>query len=286
MTLFNLGRWIAGHLTGSGDRDMKVYIIGPAGSGKSKTALALAMSIAKWLSWHIYGDIKHTDKFFKLDKWHLAVIDGDDLITLMTSYPPRFQVRVVDDCGNTRGFNARRSMSREAEDINSIWSTNRTRRCCTIVTLHDLSFSDLRQALLSDVVIDLRDYVQQGSFRMAKLYKIKMGSKRGGDRGVKLSVFATYDCGRLVTQERIACMMPSDEICREYDKIRAEKDRKNTEKVYEKYSKKHLASTAQPTPKRHKVTCPYCDRKGAAWRVKTKDYHCFQCGKIWTQTQG
>jgi hypothetical protein len=272
LTLFNFSKWIAKQVTGPADRDMKIYIIGPPGSGKSKTALSLALKTRKWLSWCVYKDFKHEEEFFKIDGDHMAVIDSDDLFKMMTKYPPMHQIRIVDDCGNTEGFNSRRSMSEKNVDINSIWSTNRTRHCITIVTLHDTAFNDKRQVLLADIIIDLRKFYQVGRYRMAKLYRIRMGESNF-NRGVNFSRFMTYERGTWITQESIACEMPPADVCKAYDDIRAVKDKANTEKVFKKYE----ATNAIKTASDNRPKCPNCG--SVQLYFGTRDTRCNKCGK-------
>ena len=276
MVLFNLSKWIAKQVTNESDRDMKIYIIGPPGSGKSKTALSLALKIAKWLSWYNFHDFTHVANFFKLDCGHLAVIDSDDLMDMMLTYPELNQIRISDDCGSAKGFNSRTSMSNENIDANSIWSTNRTRRCVTIVTLHDTSFNDLRQVLLSDIVIDLRNFYQVGPFRMAKLWHIKMDKRSNGNRGTKFVRFMTYERGEWVTQESLACMLPPADIDKQYNEIRAEKDKQNSMKIQEKYN--NFKKEKEVVDNR--TRCPECTSIQVKWREKTNDYKCGKCGKI------
>lgn len=274
MTLFNLSRWIAKEVTGAGDRDIKIYIIGPPASGKSKTAVALALKIKKWLSWYLYKDFEHQDEYFKFDSEHLAIISSDDLLKMMMTYPPMYQIRIVDDCGNTRGFDSRKSMSHENSDINSIWSTNRTRHCITIVTLHDFNFSDRRQVLIADIVIDLRGYTQSGRFRMAKIYKIGMDKSSNGNRGVRLTRFMTYENGQWVTQESLACELPPADICKQYDELRAAKDKENTEKAYQKYQTANSDKEVKDTRPR----CTSCNSPRLYHGKKVT--RCLNCGKV------
>jgi len=274
LTLFNFGRWVAKEITGSGDRDMKIYVIGPPGSGKSKTALRLALSIRKWISWYIHKDFEHGEEYFKLDNEHLAVISSEDLFKMMTNYPPMYQIRIADDCGNTAGFDSRQSMSRKNMDLNSIWSTNRTRHCVTIVTLHDLNFNDLRQVMLADVVIDLRDYYQSGRFRMAKLWKIKMTERSKGNRGAQLARFMTYERGAWVVQESLACEMPPLDVVEGYDKIRAAKDKENTLRVQNMLSQYN----AEMQDMNNKPKCVACGSKDV--RAIKEGRKCRVCGYI------
>jgi hypothetical protein len=201
------------------------------------TGLALATAVAKWISYYNHdGDLGHASEYFSFDPDHIAVIDTEDLIHLMTQYPKKNSVRVIDDCGAAIGFTNRRSMSRESLDTMSIYGTNRVRNCATIICVQDTSFTDLRMRLLANEIIDLRDFYQSGPLRFGRLWKIKMDNTRKG--GVKLCRFMTYEHGEWVTQERIATFLPPEDLMAQYNELRERKDRENTEKLYEKYQGK------------------------------------------------
>lgn len=268
MTLFNLAKWVAKEVTGNKNVDKKIYVVGPAGSGKSMTGLSLANACAKWISFYNHDDFKHASKYFKFDEDHIAVINTDDFIKLMTSYPEKNSVRIIDDCGAAVGFTSRRSMSKENLDIVSIYGTNRVRNCVTIICVQDTNFTDKRMRMLADVIIDMRNYSQNGPLRMGKLWHIRMVDDRKG--GYKKCRFMTYECGQWVTQESVACFMPPDDLLRQYNELRTAKDMENTGMLNRKYAHKEEDNSGKM-----KCVC------GSINLYKTKKgWKCKRCGQI------
>lgn len=268
MALFNLARWIAKEVTGNKNVDKKIFIVGPAGSGKSMTGLTLAWAVALWISFFNHGDFKHAKEYFSFDPEHIAVISTTDLIKLMTNYPKKNSVRIIDDCGASVGFTSRRSMSKENLDLVSIYGTNRVRNCVTIICVQDTNFTDLRMRMLANVIIDLREYTQSGPLRMGKLWNIKMDDTRRG--GWKKCRFMTYDKGEWVTIESIACFMPPDDLLKQYNELRELKDKENTELMSAKYNPKVEATLDKPR-------CPQCASVKVRYRPRYKTYIC-KCG--------
>lgn len=276
MTLFNVARWVAKEVTGTKNVDKKIYVVGPAGSGKSMTGLSLAAACAKWISFFNEGDFKHSSKYFKFDEDHIAVINTDDFIKLMTKYPEKNSVRIIDDCGAAVGFTNRRSMSKENLDIVSIYGTNRVRNCVTIICVQDTNFTDKRMRMLADIIIDLRNYTQSGPLRMGKLWHIRMvDDLRGGYRKCR---FMTYENGQWVTQESVACFMPPDDLLKQYNELRATKDKENTEMLGNRYNKPTDIFPNKPC-------CLSCGSHDIRYRKKDGFYHCRVCGTNWRGEQ-
>jgi hypothetical protein len=273
MTLFNFSRWVAKQVTDpKKNADQKIFIVGPAGSGKSMTALALAEAVAYWISVFNHGDPSHASEYFSFDQDHIAVIDNDDLIHLMTTYPKRNSVRVIDDCGAATGFTNRRSMSSENMDVVSIYGTNRVRNTVTIIAVQDTAFTDLRMRVLANEIIDLKDWFQQGPLRFGKLWKIKMDSQER--HGYRQARFMTYQHDEWVTIEAIATYMPTPGIVDLYNELRERKDQENTTKLSEKYAKSKEHQTVEDGRPR----CPEC-KSVTLYRGKKNNYTtCRKCG--------
>jgi hypothetical protein len=275
MTLFNYSKWVARQITNkSKNVDKKIFIIGPAGSGKSKTGLTLAVAIARWVSYYVYGDFDHWKEFFNFDPDHVAVIDTSDLVALMIKKLKRFSIKIVDDCGTAEGITARRSMSQANLDTVSIYGTNRTDNGVTIICVQDTSFTDKRMRMLADEVIDLNEFVQQGPVRIGKLWKVRMD--RNSKYGMRLCRFMTYNNGQWVTIEGIACFMPDQPghgIDGEYNKLRKTKQDAQSEKMSSKYKK--IEQDIEIQNERQK--CPYCN--SIQLRQRSKGLKCEKCGR-------
>lgn len=283
---FNFARWVSKEIMSSKNIDKKIFIVGAAGDGKSMTGLHLALALDKWNSIHKYGDLSHVGEFYHLDSVtdteHTAVIDSDDLFDLMARPLCQYGIKLIDDCGHARGFNSRRSMTQEAEDLNSIYGTNRTNNGVTIICVQDDTFADKRMRMLANEVIDMTGYYQNGPFRMAKLWHIRKDNKQ--QRGIKLTRFMTYENGEWVTQESIACRMPPKDKTIIYDELRAIKQAAQSKKVLDKYrqSETPKAPYNKPFIKDDKERCPVCHAASILYRAKTKDYKCIK-GHIFTK---
>lgn len=277
MTLFNFSKWVAKEVTGPKNIDHKVFVVGPAGSGKSMTGVELALSVAKWISHYNHGeryDFTHADEYFKFDKDHIAIINTNDLIHVMTTRLKKNSVKIIDDCGASVGFTNRRSMSKENLDLASIYGTNRVQNGVTIYCVQDTMFTDVRMRKLANVVIDLNEFYQAGPLRMGRLWKIRMD--KNGKSGIKECRFMTYEHGEWVTQESIACFMPPQDIKDQYDKMRLEKEMENSKTINDKY-KQIIDKSSTEQEKPH---CPYCNSTRLYYREKTNDTKCKGCGRV------
>jgi hypothetical protein len=249
---------------------MKIFITGPAGSGKSMAGVRLIKAIAKWISYYIYGNFDHAEEFFKFDKEHVAVIDTKDLIYVMTRQLRRFSCKLIDDIGAAEGFTSRRSMSGANLDIVSVYGTNRTQNGVAVYCVQDKSYADKRMRELGNVEIDFTEYTTSGSFRVAILRKIK---KLGDNQGVRLCRFMTYENGQWVTQETIGIDLPDYQSKKIYDDLRDKKEAENSKKINEKYSKMVEANEV----KDNRPKCPHCGSTRLYYG--TKGNRCNNCGR-------
>lgn len=273
MTVFNFSRWAAKRVTSKKNVDIKIFIVGPAGSGKSMTGIALAKRVAKWLSYILNGDYDHISDYYEFDGDHIAVISPRDLIHVMSKRLKKHSVKVIDDCGASKGFTNRRSMSEANLDIVSIYGTNRTQNGVLIICVQDVDFADIRMRMLADVVIDLTDYTEEGPFRMAKLYKISKDKKVKG--GIRKRRFMTYEHSAWVTFESIACFMPSPTEKIPYDELREAKEAENTEAIGAKYDALEAAELAQSTL----PSCVFCRSSQLYYSKRDRSTSCRKCGR-------
>lgn len=272
MTIFNYSRWVAKEITSKKNIDKKIFIVGPPGSGKSKTALAFAKAIDKWISYYVYGNFDHCGEYFKLDEDHIAVINADDLLKLMIKKLPKHNIKISDDCGTTEGVTSRRSMSQKNLDVVEIYSTNRTDNGVLIICLHDEAFADLRMRKLANESIDLGDYVQDGPFRIAKLRKLK--NDKNNKRGIRETPFTTIENGEMVIHDSIAVFMPDEKTIKWYDELRDQKQSENAQRLLDKYSK----IDQDVEVKSSKPKCPKCGwTSRVSYKARTKQWECTRC---------
>lgn len=279
MTLFNYARYVAGEITSNKNCDKKIIISGPAGAGKSMTAVKLAQAIAKWIPYWLikrYGIVSKPEDFFKFDDDHIAIIDGDDLRRLMVNPLVKHSIKIADDCGTADGVTSRRSMSKANLNTISIYGTNRTNNGVLIIAVQDTTFIDKRLRMLANEVIDLANWYQVGPIRIGQLRKIRITNT--AKYGIGLRKFRTYEHGRWVSQESIACMMPDDDIKMLYDEKRKEKQEAQTAlilKELENKDKKEIQDS-------NKKICPSCGC-GNKTKIHTgKKYtRCYSCGHKW-----
>jgi hypothetical protein len=273
MVLFNYARWVAKEVTGPKNIDKKIFITGPSGSGKSMAGLRLALAVKRWISHYNHGNFDHADDYFQFDKDHIAIIDTEDLIHVMTTKLRKNSIKIIDDCGTSVGFTNRRAMSNENLDIASIYSTNRVRNGVTIYCVQDEKFTDLRMRKLANENIDFTEYIQKGPYRVAKLRKMKMDERAKG--GVKKCRFMTYDCGQWVTIETIAIDLPADEPKAKYDEMREKAEDKNTRTINDRYKK----LTSNEEIENNKPRCPYCNSTRLYYSKKLNKTTCRGCGR-------
>jgi hypothetical protein len=281
--VFNFARWVAKQITNNKKNiDIKIFIVGPAGSGKSMTGLTLALLLDKYVAYFVYGKdeyMKHIGEFFSFDPNHIAIINTQDLIHVMTTMLCKHSIKVIDDCGAAEGFTSRRSMSTANIDIASIYGTNRVHNGVTIYCVQDTTFTDVRMRKLANVVIDLTNYVEVGNdkigvVRMAQLRKIRMDKK--AKSGINECRFMTYENGQWVTQESIACFMPPAEFKDKYDKMRNLKEAENSKAINEKYS----LIIKQEETENEKPRCPYCNSTQLYYSEKKNVTKCKGCGRL------
>lgn len=289
MVIFNLAQWVARQVTcvscescwnkckNKGmpkNRDMKIFIVGPAGSGKSMSGLRFAEAVSRWISYYLhYNDgYSKAKEYFSFDKEHVAVISTTDLLYVMTKRLNKHSVKLIDDCGAAKGFTNRRSMSNENLDIASVYGTNRVQNGVTIYCVQDTTFTDIRMRKLANIVINLDDWYQEGRFRIARLRYIKKDNK--SKAGIKECRFMTYERGEWVTQEAIACELPGPELKAQYDILRDQKEEENSRAINEKYNRVIEKETATNNRK----MCPDCGSVQVKWVKKLNHYHCNGCG--------
>lgn len=274
MTAFNYSRWIAKEVTGPKNIDKKIFVVGPAGSGKSMTGLALAEAVSKWISYYNHKDMAHAGEYFAFDQDHIAVIDTTDLIHVMTTPLKNNSIKIIDDCGASIGFTNRRSMSRENLDLASIYGTNRVRNGVTIYCVQDINFTDLRMKKLANEIIDLTDFYQRGPFRIARLWRIRMNGENR--KGITKCRFMTYERGQWVTQESIAVFLPTDELRLKYEALRVEKEAANANMIRDKYTR----LVEKTTQVENKERCPKCNSPRLYKGKKTSHKTCRECGHV------
>jgi hypothetical protein len=238
------------------------------------SGVRLAKALDPWISYYNNNGIfKRDEGYYNFDKDHVAVISTKDLLHVMSTKLKKNSIKIIDDCGASKGFTNRRSMSEENLDMASIYGTNRTQNGVTIYCVQDTSFTDKRMRMLANVLIDLTNYYQSGRFRIGILRKIKKDETRR--EGIVKSRFMTYEHKEWVTQETIACELPDRDSKKQYDELREFKETENSKLIHEKYNKVIINEEIED----NKPRCPICGSTQLYYSAKNNITKCKGCGR-------
>jgi hypothetical protein len=249
---------------------MKIFITGPPAGGKSMTGVRLAKAIDRWCGYYVYGNFEHAGDFFTLDENHIAVIDTVDLMILMTNRLRRFSIKIADDIGGAEGIDSRTSQSKSNINLTRVLKTNRTQNGVLLCCFQDDMDVDRRLRKIANIEINLNEYQESGSFRIAKLRKIQK-NEDNRNTGIKFTRFMTYEHGEWVTVESIAVDLPDPESKKIYDEIRERKEIENTNALNAQY----VQAKQQKNKSDTKPHCPHCGSIQLSYR--TKGVKCEKC---------
>jgi hypothetical protein len=216
-------RTIARHIT-SENQDVTIVIVGNKGKGKSWFALALAEAIARELSIIFYKDETHWQEYWNY-KEDTAIIDEDQINTLLKKKTNKNHIKVLDDVGYSKGIDSRKWRSKENDQATSTVSINRTENGVAIYTSQSHFYIDKKIREIMSYYMEMTGPKDEDTgTNMAKLHEMTIHPKDDDPIHYPF-IYRTWnddkDNSHTIMHPIIAGGAPSNEIREWYEPARA-----------------------------------------------------------------
>jgi hypothetical protein len=129
----------AHRLTGKFNKDIKLFLVGPQGSGKSRSAIYLAMRVAQEEAKILDGTPDKWEKYFPRDMSQVYIGDPEAHADALKGIKKN-NVYILDDAGVS--INARNFMTAYNKSLNDIFQTVRTDNALIIINAPDTFLID------------------------------------------------------------------------------------------------------------------------------------------------
>jgi hypothetical protein len=129
----------AHRLAGKFNKDIKLFLVGPQGSGKSRSAIYLAIEVAKEVSRILYGTPDRWEEFFPRDLSQVYIGNPEAHADALKGIK-KHGIYILDDAGVS--INARNFMTTYNKSLNDIFQTVRTDNALIIINAPDTFLID------------------------------------------------------------------------------------------------------------------------------------------------
>lgn len=171
---FNLVKFIVDEMTGSGDGDVSILIVGSRGSGKSDLALDIIDGVSEELALRLQGNEAKWKDYFDPAK-DCGIMLDDNLLKILAAKVDDYHIKFLDDIGFSKGFNSRKHASSENDATTSLFAINRTNRGLLVCTVQSHMFVDNKLRSLFKVYIEVNGpHDWEDSLNFSGLHKITL----------------------------------------------------------------------------------------------------------------
>jgi hypothetical protein len=204
-----LASQIADRVTGKHNKDFKMLLVGPMGSGKSRSLLYLAVETAKEIATRIDGSPEKWPAYFSLDN----VVIGDPVghEALFRSLK-KYNVYILDDAGVA--LDARNFSSAYNKALNHIFQTCRTDNAAILVSAPDSFLFDKVPRTLVSTYGEIDQQYHNYGFNLVRLFGIQRMFRAGK------TLFTYHQPSTRTTIKRYLFANPPPEIVDEYERRR------------------------------------------------------------------
>jgi hypothetical protein len=228
--------WAAGRVCGIDKQDLVIFLAGRRGSGKSYSALWIAMRIAMAIA-RIKGG-KWRD-YFNLDRNIATLENTQRVMSILNEVGPN-SVVIIDDA--SLAINNRNWASQQNKNFNAILTICRDRRWCLIFTAPLKKMADNQVRDMVDITATVykpyhADINNRGGFNILKIVSGDIATS--GKEYTKKMHFEKKKIDFWVT------FRPDLDVVAEYDKLRAEGSKKVCENIIENGSYQSDGKTVQ-----------------------------------------
>jgi ribosomal protein S27E len=272
---FNLAEDLAKRVTGSGNLDATILLIGERGSGKSEAALGLAEGTMNAIS-----KLSPNRSLKDIFDWQrdIAVIDLKNTLKVLNAPRPKSSIVLLDDMSVS--IDSRKHQTKENIDNSHVWITMRSLRQVVIGTTISGSLIDKRARDNFAYVILMKPKKPYDHI-FGQNKGVRMGDLRGVYRNelndqIRFPRIKGKEHGNNVVYNNIYCFPPGEDLLKYYNEFRESE----AERL------RQIAGNEQPHQETKKqknsyiLTCPKCFKTDIRYSRKEKISYCRTCGTI------
>jgi hypothetical protein len=168
-----LARIWARRICGKHNKDIKLFIVGPQGSGKSRSAIGLAIRLSEEVASIIGGK---PEDYFPLDLSHVFIGDPEAHADALKNIK-KHCIYILDDAGVS--INARNFMTSYNKSLNDIFQTVRTDNAVIIINAPDSFLIDNVPRTLVSHYAEVSESQHSMGFNLLKVFKLERKFREG-----------------------------------------------------------------------------------------------------------
>jgi energy-coupling factor transporter ATP-binding protein EcfA2 len=155
------------------NKDIKLFIVGPQGSGKSRSAIHLAIRLSEEVSAIVGGK---PEDYFPLDLSHVFIGDPEAHAEALKNIK-KHCIYILDDAGVS--INARNFMTSYNKSLNDIFQTVRTDNAVIIINAPDSFLIDNVPRTLVSHYAEVSESQHSLGFNLLKVFKLERKFREG-----------------------------------------------------------------------------------------------------------
>jgi len=163
----------ARRICGKHNKDIKLFIVGPQGSGKSRSAIKLAIRLSEEVSGMVGGE---PGDYFPLDLSHVFIGDPEAHAEALKNIK-KHCIYILDDAGVS--INARNFMTSYNKSLNDIFQTVRTDNAVIIINAPDSFLIDNVPRTLVSHYAEVSESQHSMGFNLLKIFKLERKFREG-----------------------------------------------------------------------------------------------------------
>jgi hypothetical protein len=163
----------ARRICGKHNKDIKLFIVGPQGSGKSRSAIKLAIRLSEEVAGIVGGK---PEDYFPLDLSHVYIGDPEAHADALKNIK-KHCIYILDDAGVS--INARNFMTSYNKSLNDIFQTVRTDNAVIIINAPDSFLIDNVPRTLVSHYAEVSESQHSLGFNLLKIFKLERKFREG-----------------------------------------------------------------------------------------------------------
>lgn len=188
----------ADRLCGKHNKDIKLILVGPQGSGKSHTSIYIAIRVAEEIALILGGT---WEDYFPRDLSHVYIGDPEAHADAL-KHLKKHSIYILDDAGVS--LNARKFMTSYNQSLNDIFQTVRTDNCLIIINAPDTFLVDNVPRNIFSRYGEISESMHSQGINLVKIFQMERKFRSGETH------FHYYQFGNDQVVRWIARAIPED----------------------------------------------------------------------------